>query len=103
METNESFLFVLVVADLMDETSIRMAPVWKQLALNSATTTGQEDRLPGTLQIPVLLMGNKLDEVSTVVHFTLVRGVDKFFKTLAKLASSSEFLLTRSENNWPKI
>jgi hypothetical protein len=31
------------------------------------------------------------------------RGVDKFFKTLAKLASSSVFLLAKSENNWPKI
>jgi hypothetical protein len=29
--------------------------------------------------------------------------VDKFFKTLAKLASSSVFSLTKSENNWPKI
>ena len=53
-----------VVADLTDETSIRMAPVWKQLALNSATVTGEEDRLPGTLQVPVLLLGNKLDVVS---------------------------------------
>jgi hypothetical protein len=31
------------------------------------------------------------------------RGVDKFFKTLAKLASSSVFSLAKSENNWPKI
>jgi hypothetical protein len=31
------------------------------------------------------------------------KGVDKFFKTLAKLASSSEFSLTKSENNRPKI
>jgi hypothetical protein len=30
------------------------------------------------------------------------RGVDKVFKTLAKLASSSELLLAKSENNWPK-
>jgi hypothetical protein len=29
--------------------------------------------------------------------------VDKFFKTLSKLASSSVFLLGKSENNWPKI
>jgi hypothetical protein len=26
--------------------------------------------------------------------------VDKLFKTLAKLASSSEFSLAKSENNW---
>jgi hypothetical protein len=31
------------------------------------------------------------------------RGVDKFFKTLAKLASSSEFSLAKSENNWPGL
>jgi hypothetical protein len=29
--------------------------------------------------------------------------VDKFFKTLAKLASSSVFSLAKSENNWPKL
>jgi hypothetical protein len=28
--------------------------------------------------------------------------VNKFFKTLAKLASSSVFSLAKSENNWPK-
>ncbi|XP_070190885.1 uncharacterized protein [Littorina saxatilis] len=54
---------LIVVADLTDESSIRMAPVWKQLALNSATVTGEEDRLPGTLQLPVLLLGNKLDVI----------------------------------------
>jgi hypothetical protein len=31
------------------------------------------------------------------------RGVDKFFKTLAKLASSLDFSLAKSENNWSKI
>ncbi|KAL8613727.1 hypothetical protein ACOMHN_029819 [Nucella lapillus] len=56
---------LIVVADLTDETSIRMAPVWKQLALNSAMTSGddQEDQVPGTLQPPVLLLGNKLDVI----------------------------------------
>lgn len=54
---------IIVVADLTDETSIRMAPVWKQLALNSATATADEDRLPGTLQVPVLLVGSKLDVI----------------------------------------
>jgi hypothetical protein len=29
------------------------------------------------------------------------RGVDKVFKTSSKLASSSEFSLAKSENNWP--
>jgi hypothetical protein len=33
----------------------------------------------------------------------ITRGVDKFFKTLAKLASSSVVLLAKSESNWPKI
>jgi hypothetical protein len=28
--------------------------------------------------------------------------VDKFFKTLAKLASTLVFSLPKSENNWPK-
>jgi hypothetical protein len=32
-----------------------------------------------------------------------ISGVDKFFKTLAKLASSEEFSLAKSENNWPNI
>jgi hypothetical protein len=31
-----------------------------------------------------------------------LRGVEKFSKTLASLASSSVFLLAKSENNWPK-
>jgi hypothetical protein len=31
------------------------------------------------------------------------RGVEKFFKTLAKLASRPAFSLTKTENNWPKI
>jgi hypothetical protein len=31
------------------------------------------------------------------------RGVNTFFKTLAKLASSPVFLLTKTENRWPKI
>jgi hypothetical protein len=30
------------------------------------------------------------------------RGVDKFFKTLAKLASSPALSLAKTENNWPK-
>jgi hypothetical protein len=33
----------------------------------------------------------------------LARGVSMFFKTLAKLASSSVFSLAKPENNWPKI
>jgi hypothetical protein len=32
-----------------------------------------------------------------------IRGVDKFFKALAKLASSLVFSLAKSENNRPKI
>jgi hypothetical protein len=35
--------------------------------------------------------------------FILIRGADKYFKTLAKLASTSIFSLAKSENNWPKI
>jgi hypothetical protein len=34
---------------------------------------------------------------------TDLRGVDKFFKTLAKLASSSAFSLAKSENKWPHL
>jgi hypothetical protein len=30
-------------------------------------------------------------------------GVDKFFKTLAKLASCSVISLAKSDNNWPKL
>jgi hypothetical protein len=33
----------------------------------------------------------------------ILRGVNKFFTILAKLASSSVFLLAKSEINWPKI
>jgi hypothetical protein len=33
----------------------------------------------------------------------MMQGVDKFFKTLASLASSSEFPNAKSENNWPKL
>jgi hypothetical protein len=36
-------------------------------------------------------------------NWSFSRGVDKFFKTLARLASSSEFSLAKSENNSPKI
>jgi hypothetical protein len=41
-------------------------------------------------------------EVKSKKYGTCNRGVDKFFKTLAKLASNSVFLLVKSENNWPK-
>jgi hypothetical protein len=34
---------------------------------------------------------------------TYIRGVNKFFKKLAKLARSSIFSLAKSENNWPKL
>jgi hypothetical protein len=34
---------------------------------------------------------------------SIIRGVDKFFKTLAKLASSSVFLLAKTEINWTKV
>jgi hypothetical protein len=32
-----------------------------------------------------------------------IRGKEKFFKTLAKLESSSVFSLAKSENNWPQM
>jgi hypothetical protein len=35
-------------------------------------------------------------------NYMYSRGGDKFFKTLAKLASSSVFSLANSENNWLK-
>jgi hypothetical protein len=31
------------------------------------------------------------------------RGVDKFFKTVAKLASILVFSLAKAENNWAKL
>jgi hypothetical protein len=37
------------------------------------------------------------------LHGIFCRGEDKFFKTLAKLASCSEFSHTKSENDWPKL
>jgi hypothetical protein len=51
--------------------------------------------------------GLKLGVVSLhvyVLHIYVAahRGVNKFFKTLAKLASSLVFSLAKSENNWPK-
>jgi hypothetical protein len=42
-------------------------------------------------------------EILPISSVTLGRGVDKVFKTLAKLASSSEYLLAKSENNWPNM
>jgi hypothetical protein len=44
---------------------------------------------------------NKLSQV--LLMMMIIRGVDKFFKTLVNLASSSEFSLTKSENNWPPM
>jgi hypothetical protein len=38
--------------------------------------------------------------VVTIFTVSLTMGVDTFFKTLAKLASSSELLLAKSGNNW---
>jgi hypothetical protein len=46
---------------------------------------------------------DRLPTKLSVKGYALGRGLDKFFKTLAKLASSSVFSLTKSENNWPKI
>ncbi|KAK7500112.1 hypothetical protein BaRGS_00008659, partial [Batillaria attramentaria] len=53
---------LIVVVDLTDEASIRMAPVWKQIALNRASRTGQEVD-SSVLQTPVLLLGNKFDVI----------------------------------------
>jgi hypothetical protein len=47
--------------------------------------------------------GEQLTYVGKCVCMASFRGVDKFFKTIAKLASSSEILLAKSGNNWPKI
>lgn len=54
---------LIVVVDLTDETSIRMAPVWKQIALNRATLTGYDDKDTSVLRTPVLLLGNKFDVI----------------------------------------
>jgi hypothetical protein len=49
------------------------------------------------------LMVNKTFSIIIISCFyTSMRDVDKFFKTLAKLASSSVSSLAKSENNWPK-
>jgi hypothetical protein len=45
-------------------------------------------------------MVSRESEILPDSSVTLGMGVDKFFKTLAKLASSSEYLLAKSENNW---
>ncbi|PVD28218.1 hypothetical protein C0Q70_10805 [Pomacea canaliculata] len=57
---------LIVVVDLTDETSIRMAPVLKQMALNRSSFTGQGDGENSCAQVPVFLVGNKLDLVE---HF----------------------------------
>lgn len=61
----QHYFFVIVVVDLTDEASIQSAPSWKQLALSSATFSGQEEISTGNVQVPVLLLGNKLDLVSS--------------------------------------
>jgi hypothetical protein len=43
------------------------------------------------------------DALRQLVNKAGGRGVDKFFKTLAKVASRPIFLLAKTENNWPKI
>jgi hypothetical protein len=37
------------------------------------------------------------------IQLKACRGVDKFFQTLAKLASRPVLLLAKTENNWAKI
>jgi hypothetical protein len=51
----------------------------------------------------VIFMLLTLSGANNVCIVYCYRGVDKFFKTLAKLAISSEFSLSKSENDWPKI
>jgi hypothetical protein len=53
-------------------------------------------------EILATLRGRVIDSVRRLVIFP-IRGVGKFFKTLAKLANSSELFLAKSGNNWPKI
>jgi hypothetical protein len=53
-------------------------------------------------------MGGKISDHEKKQHTHVIRlassrGVHKFFKTLAKLASSLEYLLAKSDNNWPNI
>jgi hypothetical protein len=44
-----------------------------------------------------------LHAIESLMYMHVYRGVDTFFKTLAKLASSFVFSLAKSENNWLKI
>jgi hypothetical protein len=51
-----------------------------------------------------MLNGYELSTLHNWFHFQMPfgRDVNKFFKTLTKLASSSVFSLVKSENNWLK-
>jgi hypothetical protein len=52
----------------------------------------------------ITCQGFDKDEIAEVkfISGNVRQGRNKFFKTLAKLASSSVFLLAKSENNRPK-
>jgi hypothetical protein len=58
---------------------------------------------------PALPPANNPHTVTTLSHADIPtrqpidRGLDKFFKTLAKVASRHVFLLDKTENNWPKL
>ncbi|XP_057306571.1 uncharacterized protein LOC130644831 [Hydractinia symbiolongicarpus] len=62
----------IVVVDLTDEGSIDMAGTWKQDVLNNSFYTEQSEHgekirkksMKSQMQVPILLLGNKLDQIS---------------------------------------
>ena len=63
-------IFFSVVVDLSDKDSIEMAGSWKQDIYNNNFMTEEEGvrerkkSMKSQLQVPILLLGNKLDQVS---------------------------------------
>jgi hypothetical protein len=68
-------------------------------ALSGLKNTNSSNMFQGQLIIPSLL-NRRLKYFNCLGYKS---GVGMFFKTLAKLASRPAFLLTKTENNWPKI
>jgi hypothetical protein len=68
--------------------------ITKNNTANMSTTTLRKKALSFVSEFVFL-------DIASLPPFT--RGVHKFFKTLAKLGSSSELLLAKSGNNWPKM
>ena len=70
-----NLFFVLVVVDLSDDGSLEMAGTWKQDINNNSVVTVTDDKgsektrrksVASQAQVPILLIGNKLDKVGYV-------------------------------------